>query len=101
MVPALVMRAMYPKYTTISASAGSVRYFTWVTKFDPGGASANTSNQPNFTPMTYCSVTPDTNSGIDELATPSVTMLRSVNVLRRRAASIPAMIATGTVRTRP
>ena len=34
-------------------------------------------NQPRRTPMTYCSTTPDTNSGIDALARPSVTMDRS------------------------
>ena len=51
--------------------------------------------------MKYCSVTPDTKSGIDELARPSVTIERSAIVLRRRAANIPAAMAIGIVITRP
>ena len=45
-------------------------------------------------------MTPDTNSGIDELATPSVTIERSASVLRRRAAKKPAAMASGIVITR-
>ncbi len=51
--------------------------------------------------MKYCSVTPDTKSGIDELARPSVTIDRSAIVLRRRAANMPAAMAIGMVITRP
>ena len=51
--------------------------------------------------MKNCSVTPDTKSGIDELASPRVTIDRSASVLRRRAANIPAAMATGIVITRP
>ena len=48
--------------------------------------------------MRYCRVTPETKSGIDELASPSVTIDRSASVLRRRAANMPAAMANGTVR---
>ena len=44
-------------------------------------------------------MTHDTNSGIDELATPSVTTVRSAILPCRRAAKMPAMMLSGIVST--
>ena len=47
-------------------------------------------NQPSLTPMMYCRNTPDTNSGIDALARPSVTIERSSSVSFFRGGDQPA-----------
>ena len=52
------------------ARAGSSRYLSWVSGLEPAGATASTGNRPSLTPIRYCSVTPETNSGMDELAKP-------------------------------
>ncbi len=49
--------------------------------------------------MTAWRMTHDTNSGIDELARPSVTTDRSAILPCRRAAKMPAMMLSGIVST--
>ena len=54
-------------------------------------------SQWRLRPKATASSAPVTNSGIDEVARPTMTMPRSISVSRFRAAMTPAMIASGAV----
>src|SRR5688572_1051346 len=56
-------------------------------------------NHPSFQPITTCRITHETNSGIDELARPAVTTVRSAIFPCLRAAKMPAAMLIGIVST--
>src|SRR5438045_5904 len=79
------------------ARAGMSRYRTWVKNPDPSGGLAKTGNQSSSTQKMVNKMEAVTNSGIDELASPLMTMPRSAALSLRRAAYAPAKIAMGMV----